>query len=157
MVIIIPDKNMQGLNGLLYMFKKEAYEASKITFIGTPGLCTPFSELLSFGVQDKETHFIPFLDINDCRKFELKSMGMTLSDEVSDPHDSDIIVVMGGLAMPEYNVDVNELNDLINEVKKDDGKVIGVCFMNMFEDCGWRNSIDFDSVIDGTLIPMVQK
>ena len=45
---------MSGLNGLLTIFKKQVEDASKITFIGTPGLCTPFAEFMSFGVNEKE-------------------------------------------------------------------------------------------------------
>lgn len=148
---------MSGLNGLLTIFKREAADASKITFIGSPGLCTPFSEFLSFGVNDKETHFIPLLDLNDCHEFELKSYGMVLKPEVSDPHGSDIVVLLGGLAMPDFNVDVDDLIKLVNEILAEDGKIIGVCFMNMFSDFGWQNKINFDCIIDGTLIPMVQK
>ena len=156
-MIIIDSNDMNGLNGLLTIFKKEAGDASKITFIGSPGLCTPFSEFLSFGVNEKETHFIPLLNLDDCHEFELKSYGMSLTDEVSDPHGSDVVVLLGGLAMPDFNVDVNELVDLINDIKTDDGKIIGVCFMNMFADFGWLDKINFDCIIDGTLIPMVQK
>ena len=82
---------------------------------------------------------------------------MALKDEISDPHDSDIVVIMGGLAMPEYNVDINELNELIETILKKDGKIFGVCFMNMFSDSGWTKEIDFDCIVDGTLIPMVQR
>lgn len=156
-MIIIGANDMSGLNGLLTIFKREASEASKITFIGSPGLCTPFSEFLSFGVNDKETHFIPLLDLDDCHQFELRSYGMALKEEVSDPHDSDIVVLLGGLAMPDFNVDVNDLIDLVNDILKKDGKIIGVCFMNMFADFGWLEKIDFDCIIDGTLIPMIQK
>lgn len=156
-MIIISSNENSGLNGLLTIFKKEAVDASKITFIGSPGLCTPFAEFLSFGVNDKETHFIPLLNTDDCHEFEMKSFGMALKDEVSDPHDSDVVVLMGGLAMPDFNVDVEDLIKLINEILKKDGKIIGVCFMNMFADFGWLEKINFDSVIDGTLIPMVQK
>lgn len=148
---------MQGLNGLLTMFRKEVEDASKITFIGTPGLCTPFAEFLSFGVKDKEIHFIPFLDIGDCRQFELRSFGMALKDEVSNPKESDVVVIMGGLALPDFNVDLNELKSLINKVIKKDGRIMGVCFMNMFNDSGWADEIEFDSIVDGTLIPVVQK
>ncbi len=148
---------MSGLNGLLNMFKREADDASKITFVGSPGLCTPFAEFMSFGVNDKENHFIPLLDIDNCHEFELRSYGMALKDEVSDPHDSDIVVLMGGLAIPDFNVDFNELEDLIDDILKDDGKIIGVCFMNMFAESGWRDKINFDCIIDGTLIPMVQR
>lgn len=147
----------KGLNELLSIFQKETESASKITFIGSPGLCTPFAEFLSFGVSDKETHFIPLLDIDDCHEFGLKSFGMALKDEVSDPHDSDVVVLMGGLAIPDYNVDFDELNDLIDEIIKDDGRIIGVCFMNMFDESGWLDKIEFESIIDGTLITMVKR
>ena len=148
---------MSGLNGLLTIFKKEVENDSKITFIGSPGLCTPFAEFMSFGVADKETHFIPLLDLDDCHEFELQSYGMALAKEVSNPHDSDVIVIMGGLSIPDYNVDVNDLNSLIDNILKDDGKIIGVCFMNMFSDMGWINKIDFDCIIDGTLIPLIKR
>lgn len=148
---------MKGLNEMLAIFKREADEASKITFIGSPGLCTPFAEFLSFGVNDKETHFIPLVNLEDCREFELKSYGLALSEEISDPHNSDIVVLMGGLAIPDFNVEFDELNTLVDEILNDDGKIIGVCFMNMFEESGWLKQIDFDCIIDGTLITMVKK
>lgn len=156
-MIIIGPNDMNGLNGLLVIFKQQVMDASKITFIGTPGLCTPFAEFMSFGVNDKETHFIPLLDLDNCHEFELKSYGMALKEEVSNPEDSDAVVLLGGLAMPDYNVDYNDVNDLINRILKKDGKIIGVCFMNMFSESGWRDKIKFDCIIDGTLIPMVQK
>lgn len=146
-----------GLNEMLSVFKKESDGASKITFIGSPGLCTPFAEFLSYGVSDKETHFIPLLDIDNCHEFELKSYGLTLKDEVSNPYDSDIVVLMGGLAIPDFNVDFDELDALVDKVLKKDGKIIGVCFMNMFEESGWLEKIDFDCIIDGTLITLVKK
>lgn len=149
--------NMQGLNGLLEIFKKESADASKITFIGSPGLCTPFSEFLAYGIQDKETHFIPFLELDNARQFELRSYGMALSDENSDPKNSDIVVLMGGLSMPDFNVDVEELKSLIPKILKKDGRVLGVCFMDMFSSAGWLDKIDFDCMIDGTLISMVKK
>ena len=148
---------MSGLNGLLAIFKKEVVDASKITFIGTPGLCTPFAEFMSFGVNDKETHFVPLLNLDNCHEFELKSYGMALKEEVSDPHESDVVVLLGGLAIPDYNVNIDDLNALIEDIIKKDGKIIGVCFMNMFSESGWLDNIDFDSIIDGTLIPMIKK
>lgn len=149
--------DMSGLNGLLAIFKKEVVDASKITFIGTPGLCTPFAEFMSFGVNDKETHFVPLLNLDNCHEFELKSYGMALKEEVSDPHESDVVVLLGGLAIPDYNVNIDDLNALIEDIIKKDGKIIGVCFMNMFSESGWLDNIDFDSIIDGTLIPMIKK
>ena len=108
-------------------------------------------------VRDKENHFIPLLDINDCHQFESKPYAMVLKDEVSDPCNSDIVVLLGGLSMPKYDVDVDELNNLIKEILKEDGRIIGVCFMDMFAKAGWLDKFDFDCVIDGTLTGVVKK
>ena len=147
----------KGLNGQLVTFKKEVGDAQKITFVGSPGVCTPFAEFLAYSVRDKETCFIPLLDIDECHEFENKSYAMVLKDELYDPHNSDVVVLLGGLSMPKYDVDTNELMVLVNEILKDDGKLMGVCFMNMFEKAGWFEKIDFDCVIDGTLVGVVKK
>ena len=114
---------MSRLNGLLTIFKREVAEDSKITFIGNLGLCSPFSEFLSFGVNDKETHFIPLLDVDNCHEFVLKSYGMAIDENVSDPNDSDVVVLLGELAVPNFNVDVNNLVELVDNIKKDDGGI----------------------------------
>ena len=147
----------KGLNGQLVTFKKEVGDAQKITFVGSPGVCTPFAEFLAYSVRDKETCFIPLLDIDECHEFENKSYAMVLKDELYDPHNSDVVVLLGGLSMPKYDVDTNELMVLVNEILKEDGKLMGVCFMNMFEKEGWFEKIDFDCVIDGTLVGVVKK
>lgn len=147
----------KGLNGQLVTFKKEVGDAQKITFVGSPGVCTPFAEFLAYSVRDKETCFVPLLDIDECHEFENKSYAMVLKDELYDPHNSDVVVLLGGLSMPKYDVDTNELMVLVNEILKEDGKLIGVCFMNMFEKAGWLEKIDFDCVVDGTLVGVVKK
>ena len=105
----------------------------------------------------KENHFIPLLDIEDCHEFESKPYAMVLKDEVSDPHGSDVVVLLGGLSMPKYDVDTEEGKALVKEILKEDGQLIGVCFMDMFTKAGWLEKVDFDSVIDGTLIGVVKK
>ncbi|MBQ2652024.1 MAG: DUF2124 domain-containing protein [Methanobrevibacter sp.] len=147
----------KGLNGQLATFKKEVGDAQKITFIGSPGVCTPFAEFMAYAVRDKESHFIPLLDIDECHEFESKSYAMVLADEVSDPHGSDVVVLLGGLSMPKYDVDTEELMALVGDILKDDGQLIGLCFMDMFTKAGWLEKIDFDCVIDGTLIGVVKK
>ena len=41
----------KGLNGQLVTFKKEVGDAQKITFVGSPGVCTPFAEFLAYSVR----------------------------------------------------------------------------------------------------------
>ena len=147
----------KGLNGQLVTFKKEVDGAEKITFIGSPGVCTPFAEFAAYSVRDKETHFIPLLDIDNCHEFENKSYAMVLKDDVSDPHNSDVVVLLGGLSMPKYDVDTEELMDLVDDILKEDGQIIGLCFMDMFTKAGWLDKVNFDCVIDGTLTGVVKK
>lgn len=147
----------KGINGQLVTFKKEVGDAEKITFVGSPGVCTPFAELLAYTVRDKETHFIPLLDVGDAHQFEAKPYAMVLSDEVSNPHDSDVVVLLGGLSMPKYDVDTEDAKALVSSIIKEGGQLIGVCFMDMFAKAGWLEKIDFDCVIDGTLTGVVKK
>lgn len=147
----------KGLNGQLVTFKEEVGDAKKITYIGSPGVCTPFAEFLAYAVRDKENHFFPLLDIGECHQFESKPYAMVLKDELSDPHGSDVVVLLGGLSMPKYDVDTEELNALVADILNEDGRIIGVCFMDMFAKAGWLEKVDFDCVIDGTLIGVVKK
>lgn len=147
----------KGINGQIVSFKNEVGDAGKITFVGSPGVCTPFAELLAYAVRDKETHFIPLLDVDDCHQFESKPYGMVLSDEVSSPDDSDAVVLLGGLSMPKYDVGTGEVNALVKNILKEDGILIGVGFMDMFSKAGWLEKIDFDCVIDGTLIGVIKR
>ena len=147
----------KGINGQLVSFKNEVGDAQKITFVGSPGVCTPFAELLAYTVRDRETHFIPLLDADDCHQFEEKPYAMVLNDEVSDPKDSDSVVLLGGLSMPKYDVDTEDAKALVSDILKEDGLLIGVCFMDMFAKAGWLDKIDFDCVIDGTLTGVVKK
>ena len=147
----------KGINGQLVSFKNEVGDAQKITFVGSPGVCTPFAELLAYTVRDRETYFIPLLDVDDCHRFEEKPYAMVLSDEVSDPRDSDVVVLLGGLSMPKYDVDTEDAKALVSDILKEDGLLMGVCFMDMFAKAGWLDKIDFDCVIDGTLTGVVKK
>lgn len=147
----------KGITGQLMSFKSEVGDAQKITFVGSPGVCTPFAELLAYAVRDRQTHFIPLLDVDDCHQFEAKAYAMVLSDEVSNPKDSDAVVLLGGLSMPKYDVDTEDVKDLVKSILKEDGILIGVCFMDMFAKAGWPEKIDFDCVIDGTLTGVVLK
>ena len=79
----------KGITGQLVSFKSEVGDSQKITFVGSPGVCTPFAELLAYAVRDRQTYFIPLLDADDCHQFEAKDYAMVLSDEVSNPNDSD--------------------------------------------------------------------
>ena len=150
-------ENWKGINGQIVAFKNAVGDAQKITFMGSPSVCTPFAALMAYAVRDNENHFISFIDVETSHEFELKPWGMSLKEEVSDPHDSDVVVLLGGLSMPKANVDTDDLNNVDAEILKEDGKLIGLCFMDMFTKAGWLEKVDFDLIIDGTLTGVVKK
>ena len=147
----------KGLNGNIVAFKEAVGDVEKVTFLGTPGVCTPFAALFSYAIRDKESHFISGTNIDKCHQFEFKPYGMQLNEEVSDPHDSDAVILLGGLTMPKANTDVDELNETIAEILKDDGKIIGVGYMDMFTKAEWLDKVDFDCIVDGTLTGVTKK
>lgn len=147
----------KGLNGNIVAFKEAVGDVEKVTFLGTPGVCTPFAALFSYAIRDKESHFISGTDIDKCHQFEFKPYGMQLNEEVSDPQESDAVVLLGGLTMPKANTNVDELNETISEILKEDGKIIGVGYMDMFTKAGWLDKVDFDCIVDGTLTGVTKK
>ncbi len=137
-----------GLGGILNAFRDITKESKRITFVGTPGFCTPFAELIAYPIRDagKEMAFVANLDSNDAKRIVFTSHGMQLAENVDAAADT--VVILGGLAMPKISVDVNTLNSMIGRILGDGGLTIGVCFMSIFEQTGWYDVIDFDYVID---------
>ncbi|MEA1965894.1 MAG: DUF2124 domain-containing protein [Euryarchaeota archaeon] len=137
-----------GLGGILNAFRDITKESKRITFVGTPGFCTPFAELIAYPIRDagKEMAFVANLDSNDAKRIVFTSHGMQLAENVDATADT--VVILGGLAMPKISVDVNALNSMIERILGDGGLTIGVCFMSIFELSGWYDVIDFDYMID---------
>lgn len=148
-------KEFKGLNGNLVAFKEEVADAKKIAFAGAPGVCTPFAELFAYATRDKESVFITLTDLDSTRKLELTPQGMQLT-EPADPK-ADVLALLGGLSMPKTNVKLEEVEEMIHEVLNENGKLIGLCYMDMFKAAGWDEQLDFDCIIDGTLIGVVKK
>lgn len=130
-------------------FKKEVEDAEKVTFAGLPGVCTPFAELFAYAIRDKESVFITGVDVKTTRKLEMTPQGMQLTDE-ADP-GADVLAILGGLSMPKSNLGVEDIEKLQSEVLKEGGKMIGLCYMSMFQKVGWDEKLNFDCIIDGYL------
>jgi hypothetical protein len=137
-----------GLGGILNAFRDITKESKRITFVGTPGFCTPFAELIAYPIRDagKEMAFVANLGFDDAKRIVFTSHGMQLAENVDAAADT--VVILGGLAMPKISVDVNTLNSMIERILGEGGLIIGVCFMSIFEQTGWYDAIDFDYVID---------
>lgn len=141
--------SFKGINGQLKSFKDEVENAEEIIYAGVPGVCTPFAELLAYAVRDKKNIFIPDTEIDKARAMKLTDYGVELGSPVKA--EGDVLVLLGGLAMPKIGSEVIEVKEFIEKLVKDKGKVIGVCFMDMFRKAGWDQQIAFDSIINANI------
>ena len=137
-------QDVKGLGGMLNGFRELVKDEKKITFIGSPGFCTPFALLLGYPVRDKELAFVPGLNREKARRIISTEYGLELGDKSSA--DADVVVVLGGLAMPKIGVKPVEMKDFLTKIKYK--KLIGVCFMSIFEKSGWCQALEFDYVMN---------
>ncbi len=138
---------------MLTAFRKLARGRKKITFIGCPGWCNPFAELLGYVLRDagKELVFIPNLRKDMARGVKMTDHGMQLGDK-ADP-SADTVVLLGGLAMPKMGIDVNGLKGLIDDITAGhpEKQILGVCIGGVFQKAGWDRLIDFDYLVDADM------
>ncbi|WP_298667954.1 DUF2124 family protein [uncultured Methanofollis sp.] len=152
-------ETLSGVPGMLRPFKQYLAsaglpEGARVMYCGVPGTCTPFIELLAFAVRDLpfENVFVPYLDEGKAGEIHaVPGMGMQIGGSPA-VHDPAVIVMMGGLAMPNTTVEVQDAAALLARYPQ--AKKVGVCFMNMFEKAGWLDQIAFDLLIDATLDPV---
>ncbi|AKB79080.1 hypothetical protein MSHOH_2597 [Methanosarcina horonobensis HB-1 = JCM 15518] len=141
----------QGVGGILNSFKSLMDGVEKITFVGTPGFCTPFAELLGFVVRDRKLVFVPNLDFEKARSISMAPEGMQLG-EPADAH-AGAVVLLGGLAMPKIGTAPEKAREIAEKVLEgsEKRKVIGVCFQSMFMQQKWDEVISFDYIINADL------
>lgn len=144
-----------GLKGNFMAFKSEVADAEKVTFVGIPGVCSPFAELFSYVIRDKESVFVAGTDPETAKKIENTPLGMQFTEK-AEPK-SKVVALLGGLSMPQYKVDVDDVRKLLDEILEEDGKLIGLCYMDMFKRAEWDKKLDFDCIINGTLTGEVYK
>jgi hypothetical protein len=151
--IMEPVERSEGISGMLTTFRKLARGSRKITFIGCPGWCNPFAELLGYVLRDagKEMVFIPNLRKDLAARVEMTDYGMQLGEK-ADPA-ADTVVLLGGLAMPGIGVDIGGLQRLMDEITdgNPDRKILGVCIGGIFQKAGWDKQIDFDYLVDADM------
>ncbi len=132
-----------------------------MVFTGSVAVCTPFIELLAYKVRDKgfDLLYVPTANATETRKItEIAKIGYSVVDEKGDPQNPDVVVVLGGLAMPKFGCAPEVVNQMIESLSsgEEKPKIIGVCFMNIFERADWDKKVPFDIVIDVTLESVVK-
>lgn len=148
-----------GVPGILRPFKefiesKGIKKGDQIVYYGVPGTCTPFVELLGFALRSLELEqvFVPFVDESKAKKLaNVEHVGMQ-AEAPAPALKPRVIVVMGGLSMPNIPVTAEQAKAVID--RHAGVAVIGVCFMRMFEKAGWLGTVTFDCLIDANIDPV---
>ena len=151
----------KGVSGISRPFKNiieriGLQETDTIVYVGLPGVCTPFIELLSYAIRTLNISqiFVPNVDTNSARTLvSVENVGIQFGDPVPTVKGA-VVVVLGGLSMPISPVDKDDVKRFIQQVLLPEGTVVGVSFMNMFEQAGWTSALPFDYVIDATIDPV---
>jgi len=149
----------KSVPGILRPFKEYCQnaglsEGDQIVYYGCVGTCTPFIELLGVAIRGlkAEQVFVPVLDETKAKKIvNVPDVGMQVSGGPATVKPK-VLVIMGGLAMPDVPVKKEQVQALIR--KQGSVKVIGGCFMGMFAKAGWTDTIQFDLMIDATIDPV---
>jgi hypothetical protein len=149
-----------GFTGAFRDSVKEIQNGSKIVFTGSVAVCTPFIELLCYTIRDKDFQmvYVPKADLKKSKKIdEQQDIGFSVLNVKGDPKKPEVVVVMGGLAMPKFGCSPEDVSMMINEISGEQKpKIVGVCFMNIFEKTGWTKEIPFDVLIDTNMETIVK-
>ena len=137
-------QDAKGLGGMLNGFRDLVKDDQKIMFVGSPGFCTPFALFLGYPVREKELAFVPGLDKEKARKIVSTEYGMELGEK--SLFEPDVVVILGGMAMPKIGAKPDEVKNFLAGMKYK--KLIGVCFMSIFEKSGWCQALQFDYLIN---------
>jgi len=148
-----------GVPGILRPFKEFVEKSGlkkgdQIVYYGVPGTCMPFIELLGFALRSLEPEqvFVPFVNESKAKKIgHVDDVGMQ-ARMASVTVKPKIIVIMGGLSMPNVPVKAEQVQAVI--AKHPGARVIGVCFMHMFEKAAWTGTLSFDCLIDANIDPV---
>lgn len=137
-------QDINGLGGMLNGFRDLVADDKKIAFVGSAGFCTPFALFLGYPVREKELVFLPGLALDKARRIVPTEYGMELGGPASA--DADVVVILGGMAMPKIGVSPEEMKKFLEMMSYK--KLIGVCFMSIFERSGWCQILPFQYVMN---------
>jgi len=145
----------KGLAGLSRCFKAaiSAYgRGGKLLFVGSPFTCLPFAEFLSHAIRDLpfKVYFSPDADASRIATIVLREgYGYNLG-EAKKEGDFDIVVLLGGLAMPKSQVGPKEVRKRLLEVSALDF-MVAFCFQGVMYKPEWLNEFKFRYFINADL------
>jgi len=110
----------------------------------------PFIELLAYAVKDLVVDMVhaPNVTLDKAVKLTyIEGYGFQVGEK-ADPRGSDVVVLLGGLAMPTSGLTAEAVLKVTEEISKEGGVVIGVDFMSVFDRSSWTNKIPFKYLVD---------
>jgi hypothetical protein len=151
----------KGVAGISRPFKSIIEQLSlrdedTMMYVGLPGVCTPFIELLAYAIRTLNIKqvFAPNLDLSLVRRvIPIEHVGIQFGDPV-EIANAQVIIVLGGLAMPISPVSREDVLQFLRSALLPGGTIVGISFMNMFEQVGWTSVMPFDFLIDSTIDPV---
>lgn len=145
---------MEGISGLTKLFREvlvDVDDGSNLLFVGSEAVCPPFAQLLAYAVRDRDMRFgfCPKAVWDHSRTMRwVDGAGFQIGKEPFEPAEADVIVILGGLALPKFGCPVEDVKALISQIPNH-RMVIAVGFMDAFRKAGWNTSLRFDLLIDG--------
>lgn len=151
----------KGVSGISRPFKSileqlHLSDEDTILYVGLPGVCTPFIELLSYAIRTLKVKqlFAPNCLADRAKNvISVQDVGVQFGGAAGLARAA-VVVVLGGLAMPISPVKRDDVVQFLEHYLQPGGKVIGVSFMGMFDQAGWTSALPFDYVIDATIDPV---
>lgn len=144
---------LEGISGLTKIFREtlaDIDDGSTILFVGSEAVCPPFAQLLAYAVRDRNMRFgfCPKSSWENSRAMKwVDGAGYQISREGFEPAEADVIVILGGLAIPKFGCPVEDVKALISQIPKH-RMVMAVGFMDAFRKAGWNTSLHMDVLID---------
>lgn len=152
---MVSDVEAKGLSGLSRCFR-DAIEGlgktGRVLFVGSPFTCLPFAEFLCYGIRDFDLKpcFMPSSEVGKIREIvREEGYGFQLGGKVVGVR-FDIVVFLGGLAMPKYGVSPSALKEALLGVS-DLKKTVAVCFQGSLKNKEWIETFRFSYIIDTDL------
>ncbi len=125
-------------------------DGSNILFIGSEAVCPPFADLLAYAVRDRKMRFgfCPKAIWEKSREMQwVDGAGFQISKEIFEPGETDVVVLLGGLAMPKFGSPIEDVRAFITQIPRRK-MVIALGFMDIFRRSGWNTALHFDVLID---------
>ncbi|MEM2618658.1 MAG: DUF2124 family protein [Candidatus Hadarchaeales archaeon] len=143
----------KGIAGMTKAFRKMMEEfgtRKKILFLGSEAVCLPFAELLAYACRDlgDSFYFAPGGEPGKAVELRYRSPYGFQTGRRVKLGKADILVVMGGLALPASGVEVEKIRRLFPSLLRKGGKVVGFSFMGVLEKRGWNRKLKFDRLLD---------